>query len=169
MSGLIIALVRAEVNWNFLVITIFKITLSTIILSRKLIYVWSAKWWRSPEAILCVFSRGAKSPWPCFCLAESSTSVGLPLILLPALHQPSGVLKPTRTIVQMLVKNSRILQAGWKLLIMENICTTEISKSYISKLYFAPAHPYTTPIQQYLTSVSFLCFQLPTELWLNVY
>lgn len=61
--------------------------------------------------------------------------------------------------VQMLVKNSKILQAGWKLLIKENICTTEISKSCTSKLCFAPAHPYTTPIQQYLTSVSFLCFQ----------
>lgn len=91
------ALVRAEVNWNFLVITVFKITLSTIILSIKLIHVWSAKQWRSPEPILCVFLHGAKTPWPCLCLTDSSASVCLPLILLPAPYQPSGVLKTTCT------------------------------------------------------------------------
>ena len=86
LAGLTTALVRAEVNWNFLVITVFKITLSTIILSIKLIHVWSVKRWRSPEPILCVFLHGAKSPWPCLCLTDSSAFCLLAFD--PSAHSP---------------------------------------------------------------------------------
>lgn len=79
--------------------------------------MWGANVWRRPNPVFVFLCIGQNFLDTVSTFLPALLSVGLALILLPTSSRPSGMLKPTCT-VELIVKNSGILQAGCKMLLI---------------------------------------------------